>query len=73
MVTTRKRLVVAPEQPKQVCYKCGAKHGSFRAGTSNWHQANCGVCGEWQACTLPVNFGYLLVGWQQEPRGEDLD
>ena len=71
MVTTRKKIVVAPEQPTWVCYKCGVKHGSFRAGIATWHQDVCDVCKEKQACTPPVNFGYLLVGWQQEPREEE--
>ena len=73
MVTTRKKVVVAPEQPTWVCWKCGVKYGSFRAGIATWHHDVCGVCGETQACTQPRDFGYLLVGWQQKPRDEELD
>jgi len=64
-VSTRKKIVVAPEQPTWVCYKCGVKYGSFRCGLATWHGGTCAVCGKDAAVTEPKDFGYLLVGWQQ--------
>lgn len=61
-----KKIHIDPDQPGWVCYKCGKKYGSFRCGLATWHQDHCGVCGEWQSCTEPRDFGYLLLGWKDK-------
>lgn len=63
-MTRPKKIHIDPDQPTCICYKCGIKYGSFKCGQATWHQDHCGCCGEWQACTEPINFGYLLLGWK---------
>lgn len=61
-----KKIHVDPEQPTWICYKCGIKYGSFKCGQATWHHDHCGCCGNWQACTEPRDFGYLLLGWKDK-------
>lgn len=71
-----RKIHVDPNQPTWVCYKCGIKYGSFRAGIATWHSDVCGVCGETHSCTEPRDFGYLLLGWKSrrdDEDGRDLD
>jgi len=66
-----KKIHVDPDQPQWICYKCGIKYGSFKAGQARWHTDVCGCCGETQACTEPINFGYLLLGWKSQRDDDD--
>jgi len=71
MKSTRKKIVIDPEQPTWVCHKCGVKYGSFRCGIATWHNDTCGVCGKEAAVTEPRDFGYLLAGWKQRQEESD--
>lgn len=61
-----KKIHVDNDQPQWICYKCGIKYGSFKAGQARWHTDVCGCCGETQACAEPRDFGYLLLGWKEK-------
>lgn len=61
-----KKIYIDNDQPQWVCYKCGVKYGSFRAGQATWHSDTCGVCGATASCTEPRDWGYLLSGWKNK-------
>lgn len=69
MVTKTKRPKVDVDQPGQVCYSCGTKHGFFRPGICTWSRDVCDVCGTEQSVTEPRDFGYLAKGWKEKQDG----
>jgi hypothetical protein len=68
------KIYIDKDQPQWICYACGRKYGSFKAGLASYHQATCECCGKYTSVTEPRDFGYLLDGWKQkrdEPEIED--
>ncbi|MGA3168439.1 MAG: hypothetical protein ABSF14_20240 [Terriglobia bacterium] len=57
------------DYPSWVCGICGEKYGKVsmakRGGIATWHEDECGICGDFTACTEPRDFGHLRKGWRQ--------
>ena len=54
------------EDPVWICLPCGTIYGNRAMGVATIHVDTCGVCGKYDYCTEPRDFGHLRKGWRDD-------